>query len=426
MTTPPSSSTSYPLDALRALAVHAQGLDRHATDGSQPDTQVIFDAVKRVGWVQIDTLQMVQRSQYLAMWSRLGNYDVADFDRLVFDDGITSSDSGRQLFEYWMHAACIIPLTEYRYKMPAMQAHRNGAVGWRRKWAEQPENMKLTRNVLKFIEANGGQRSADFENTEKRRGPWWDWKPAKRALEHLYNSGELVIANRLKFQRVYDKPERVIPAWVDMRLPDHDEAGSHLLEISLKALGVCTPAQVGDYLHMKRTESKPLVEALVKGGIFVRMKGRSADGGTRDLLVHRDSMGPLQQAADGDLAPTLTTFLSPFDSMFWAKDRDMQLWGFRQILEAYKPEGLREWGYFCLPILHRGRLIGRFDPKLERGEKTLRLKRLYLEPGVKPEDELVAGVAEAMRDFLAFHDAETLVIEKSSPAVFGRKLMRAL
>lgn len=426
MTSSPLSTTPYSLDALRALSVYCQGLSARETGGSPPDSQAILDVVKRVGWVQIDTLQMVQRSQYLAMWSRLGSYDTADFDRLVFDEGAASQENGRQMFEYWMHAACIIPLTEYRYKLPAMKAHRDGLAGWRRNWAEQPENLKLTREVLRFIKKNGSRRSADFESNEKRQGPWWDWKPAKRALEHLYNSGELAIANRLKFQRVYDTPERVIPSWVDKSLPTHKEAGSHLLDISMRSLGVCSPAQVGDYFHMKRTASRPLIEALVKDGTFVEIRGQTVDGSVRGLVTHRDNVGLLQRAADGDLAPTHTTFLSPFDSLFWAKDRDMEFWGFRQILEAYKPEGIREWGYFCLPILHKGQLVGRFDPKLERKEKTLRLKNLYLEPGVKPDDDLVADVAEAMRDFLRFHNAETLVIEKSSPIAFGRKLMRAL
>ena len=430
MNSSPLLSTPYPLEALRALAIHSQGLGQRETCGrasnSRANSQAIFDVVKQVGWVQIDTLQMVQRSQYLTIWSRLGAYDVADFDRLIFDEGNASPENGRRMFEYWMHAACIIPLTEYRYKLPAMKDHRDGVVGWRRRWAEQPENMRMTRDVLRFIKKNGGQRSADFESTEKRRGPWWDWKPAKRALEHLYNSGELAISNRLKFQRVYDVSERVIPNWVDTTPPTREEAGSRLLDISLKALGVCSPAQVGDYLHMKRTESRPLVEALIKEGVFVELEGETVDGVVRGLVVHRDNIDLLRRAVDGDLAPTLTTFLSPFDSLFWARDRDMQFWGFRQILEAYKPEGTREWGYFCLPILHRGRLIGRFDPKLERKDKTLRLKKLYLEPGVKPGDGLVADVASAMRDFLDFHDARSLVVEKSTPAAFGPKLMKAL
>ena len=104
----------------------------------------------------------------------------------------------------------------------------------------------------------------------------------------------------------------------------------------------------------------------------------------------------------------------------------MQFWNFRQILEAYKPEAIREWGYFCLPILHQDRLVGRFDPKLERKTKTLRLKKLYLEPGVRPTNKLASSIAKTMRDFLAFHDATDLVIEHSQPADLGPKIMAAL
>ncbi|MCZ7544129.1 MAG: winged helix DNA-binding domain-containing protein [Anaerolineae bacterium] len=134
----------------------------------------------------------------------------------------------------------------------------------------------------------------------------------------------------------------------------------------------------------------------------------------------------MRRAADGALPPRHTTFLSPFDSLFWARDRDMQFWEFRQVLECYKPEAQRIWGYYCLPILHRDRLVGRFDPKLERDTGTLRLKTLYLEPGVAPDEPLVAEVAAAMRDFMAFHDATDLVIERSDPLAFGAKLRAAL
>ena len=116
-------------------------------------------------------------------------------------------------------------------------------------------------------------------------------------------------------------------------------------------------------------------------------------------MVHRANLPLLERAADGDIAPRRATFLSPFDSLFWAKGRDMQFWGFQQILEAYKPAPQRIWGYFCLPILHNDLLVGRFDPKLERRDATLRLKHLHLEPGIQPEDDMVADIAWAMRLF---------------------------
>jgi len=417
-------NTTYPLKAIRALALHTQNLDKPPR--TRPDAETIYSTIQKIGWVQIDTLQMVRRAQYVTLWSRLGSYDVADFDRLMFDDGNTSPDNGRRLFEFWMHAACIIPFTHYRHRMPLMRNYRNGKSGWRRDWGKLPENIELMNKVMAHIHSNGGARPADFEDRKKRRGTWWAWDSTKLALEHLYNQGDLTISNRIKFQRIYDIPERVLPHWVDTTEPAEEEAHCHLLDYSMKAIGVCTPAQVGDYFHMKRNESRPIIEQFIKDGTFVEIEAELSDGNSSALLVHRDNMPLLEKAADGALPSRHTTFLNPFDSLFWAKDRDMQVWNFRQILEAYKPEPIREWGYFCLPILHQGKLVGRFDPKLERKTRTLRLKKLYLEPGVRPTNKLASSVARTMRDFLAFHDATDLAIEHSQPADFGTKLMAAL
>ena len=143
-------------------------------------------------------------------------------------------------------------------------------------------------------------------------------------------------------------------------------------------------------------------------------------------MVHRDNLPLLQRAADGEISAGRTTFLAPFDSLFWARDRDRILWGFQHLLEFYKPAHERIYGYFCLPILHKERLVGRFDPKLERETGVLRVKALYLEPGLNPDDELVAGVAAAMRDFLTWHGAKQIEIEKSDPVAFSEKLAHAL
>ena len=429
MTSSSSSAAAYPLKAVRALVIHAQGLSAAYPRGSRrtgPDVEEVYSAVERVGWVQIDTLQVVNRSQYLTLWSRLGNYDAALFDALLFDGGSASPDNGRRLFEYWTHAACIIPLAEYRHLLPMMRRRAKGRGGWHRKWAAEPENQRLMKSVLKGIRANGAARPADFRTEKKAPGAWWNWDSAKIALEHLYDKGDLAISNRVNFQRIYDVRERVIPSWVDTTEPSEEEAFRRLLEISMKALGVCAPIQVGDYFHMKRGESRPLIESLISEGVFVRVNATLADRKTHELITHRDSLPTLEMAVDGALPARRTTFLSPFDSLFWAKDRDMAFWKFRQVLECYKPEPTRDWGYFCLPILHGDRLVGRFDPKIERKTGVLRLKSLYLEPGVKPGARLVSGVARAMRDFMRFHEGDDLTIEYSDPPEFGEKLLAAL
>ena len=420
-----STKSPYPLVAARALALHTQQLDAASPDDA-PDAEAIYDTIERVGWVQLDTLQMVRRSQYIALWSRLGPYDTADFDYLIFGNGSIKGGNDRRLFEYWMHAACIIPLSLYRFCIPAMRRHANPTGKRRREWLQDPANIAVLDEVMAYTRKNGLARSADFERTDGRRGTWWDWKPAKVALEHLYNTGELTIANRVNFQRIYGITETVLPEWVNTTPPSEEEAYLTLLDKSARALGVCAPMQIPDYFHMKRTPAKPLVQRMLDEGTLAQVNVELDDGTVAEQVVHRANLALLERAADGDIAPRHTTFLSPFDSLFWAKGRDMQFWGFQQILEAYKPAPQRIWGYFCLPILHNDRLVGRFDPKLERRDATLRLKHLHLEPGVEPEDDMVADIAWAMRSFMAFHDATDLVIERSKPRGLRRRLLRAM
>lgn len=410
-----------PLSAVRALALHAQYLTAPQNGSAPVTSDDIYALVEQLGCVQIDTLQMVHRSQYVAVWSRLGNYQPADFDRLTYEP------ENRRLFEYWQHAASLIPLKDYRYRLPLMRWYREGT-GNRNYglWRTDPNNAALVEAVRERVRQDGAVRAADFEHDGSPRGTWWDWKPAKQALEYLYNNGELMIAGRKNFQRIYDFPERVLPAWVDTSEPSQDEAHRYIVEKSVKALGICEPLQVAEYAYMKRGTARPIIQDFMDAGVFVPVQGQVADGSSASLVVHRDTLPLVEQAADGTLTAQRTTFLSPFDSLFWSKGRDVLFWNFRQSLEAYKPEGQREFGYFCLPILHQDRLIGRFDPKLERKTGTLRLKALHLEPGIEVDEAMVSDVAAALRDFMAFHKATTLVVEKSSPAAFGNKLMKAL
>ena len=354
----------------------------------------------------------------------MGSYETSHLDDLLSGDSDT--ENGRKLFEYWLHAACLIPLTDYRYSLPDVRKRREDAPGWRGSWIEQPGNRDLVDQVLSHIRENGPARSADFERQGPKRGAWWDWKPAKLALELLYNQGDLMVADRRNFQRMYDLKERVLPDWVDQDEPTQTEATRYILEKSLRSLGVCELAQVSDYAHIKRTVAKPILEDLLNDGTFVTVQTDLGDGITRSMVLHQDNLHEIERAADGEITPDHTTFLSPFDNLFWAKGRDEQFWGFRQILESYKPEKIRQWGYFCLPILHNDRLVGRFDPKLERKAGTLILRKLYIETDDIPMDSLAQSVAHAMRDFMMFHDATELVIEHSDPPEFGRMLLRAM
>ena len=394
----------------------AQGLHVPNAADTPPTPDSLARMVRQIGCVQIDTLQVVHRSQYLVLWSRLGAYDPLDFDHL-------QSGPGRQLFEGWQHAACIIPLEEYRYQVPHQRDLREHPTSWYNRWLTEQGNPDVIEFVRQRIRQEGALRVSDFERGDHPAGAWWNWRPAKVALEYLYAFGELMIDGRVKFQRVYDLAERILPSWVDTREPTVQDRDRYWVERGAKALGVCLPRHAGDYTWMKVTRSKPIVEALLREKVLLPITGKQVDGSTVDLLIHRDNLPMLEKASDGALKAERTTFLSPFDSLLWAHRRDELLWGFHQALECYLPAPRRVYGYFSLPILHKDRLVGRFDPKLDRKTGTLILKALFLEPGVKPGQELVDSVAVALRDFMKFHRAGQVIIERSEPGIFGKKFL---
>ncbi len=413
-----ASDMIYPLSALRAMVLHVQRLTPPYEASPAPGPDTIVDLVKALGYVQIDTLHVVNRAHDVTLWARLGAYDLNVFRELIY------APRRRQLYEGWGHAASIIPLEHYRYHRWRTERQFSFNPGYH-DWVSQDGNRELVMQTLERIRATGGMRVGDFEHQGPQRGAWYDWKPSKIALEALFAWGDVMVANRVNFQRVYDVTQRVLPEWVDTTPVTPDEGRRFCLEQAAKALGVFEPRHLTLYAYMRATPARSLITALIKEGALVAIQGESMKG-VQTWMVHRDNLPLLQRAAGGDIRAERTTFLSPFDSLFWASDRDALLWGFQQVLECYKPAQERVYGYFCFPILHQDRLVGRFDPKLDRKARLLYLNALYLEPGIELDDELLAGVVAAMRDFMAWHGAMGLKIEKSEPAVFGAKLQSVL
>jgi len=416
----------YPLAAVRALALETQRLTapnpmpQAGQAVGTPSRDSIYDTINLLGAVQIDTLHVVARSHYLVIWSRHGTYNQGFFDHLAYHP------EERQLFEGWQHAACYVPLCEYRYQMPLQRSLREGPSDWYTRWLDEKQHAETVALVRERIRSEGALRVSDFERGDHRGGTWWNWRPAKVALEYLYAFGDLMIADRVKFQRVYDLTERVLPEWVDTTEPTRLERNRFWIERGAKALGASLGRNPLDYTWMKLGQGRPVLAELIREGVLVEVEAKLADGETHTLIIHPDNVTLLQKAADGGIKPRRTTFLSPFDNLFWAQGRDEAFWGFRQRLEAYTPAPKRIYGYFSLAILHHDRLVGRFDPKLERSEGLMRLKALHLEPGVAPDEDLVAGVAGAMREFMSFHGAQELAIDSSNPPEFGEKLLSTL
>jgi uncharacterized protein YcaQ len=387
----------------------AQGL--HRLPSSLATKQDVLGAIRRMGALQIDTIHVAARSPYLVLWSRLGDYEPRWLDELLAEGAI---------FEYWSHAACFLPIEDYALYRRRML---DGDGGWNRShaWiAEHPRDVEL---VLARIRERGPVRSSDFERTDGQASGWWNWKPEKLALEHLHTAGALMIARRYNFQRLYDLRERVLPGWDDTATPTRDEVRRALALEAVRAMGVAMAAWVPDYFRTPKVGTAHLLEALAGDGALVRAEV----AGWRDAAyVHRDNLELAGSAASGAIRPTLTTLLSPFDPLVWDRARARMVFDFDYTIECYTPAPKRRYGYFTLPILHRGALVGRLDPKAHRADGIFEVKVLHLEPDVRVTDGLIAGIAGALRRCAAWHKTPEVVVRRSDPPGLAAPLGAAL
>lgn len=384
----------------RVLA--AQGLAR-APRGRAKKSHVLA-AIRRMGLLQIDSINVVARSPYLVLWSRLGDYRPEWLDELHVEGA---------LFEYWAHAMCFLPIEDfplYRRKM------LDGARGWNDVPEWLREHQPLVQRLMDRIRQEGGLRASDFETDQKRAGPWWNWRDEKLALECLFLQGELMIPRRQAFQRVYDLRERVLPDWDDgpnaANVPAPEEVRRTQTLRAVQALGVARPGWVAEYFKLPKTGMAARLEALAEAGRLRRVAIEGLPG-----PAYMDAAaGRVTQA-------TLTTVLSPFDPLVSDRQRLKELFGFDYKIEVYTPAHKRTFGYFTLPILHRGALVGRLDPKAHRATGQFEIKALALEPGVAPTDELVAGLGAALRNLAAWHGTPELVIGRTKPRELGKRLL---
>lgn len=394
------------IEAARHLQLAAQGLAAPPRKRATKDG--VLATIRRMGALQIDTIHIVARSPYLVLWSRVGRYDPAWLDQLLAE--------GR-LFEYWAHAACFLPIEEYPLFRWGMLHDRQHSREW------MGEHAEVAQRVLATVHERGEVRSADFERTDGRGGTWWDWKPEKRALEVLFNLGELMIARRERFQRVYAPRDRILPEWDDAAMASPEESRRALVERTVRALGITTARWVPDYFRLRVAGVSAILESLVADGVLLPAR---IDGLKDRVYVHVEHVEAAEAAAHGRLRSSVTTLLSPFDPIVWHRERAEQLFGFAYKIETYTPADQRRYGYFTLPILHRGRLVGRLDPKAHRKEGVLEVRRLHLEPGVKPGTRLAGAVRKTLDDFALWQGLSEVVVRESDPPVFRELVMSGL
>jgi uncharacterized protein YcaQ len=398
----------------RLLHLAAQGLlARPRRRVRKPD---VLDAITRMRMLQIDTINIVARSAYFVLFSRLGAYKPQWLDEAL---------AAGAIFECWAHEACFAPSSDYalhRRHMIERQGH------WAMKHAQRMrrEQTAAMDRLLAHIRETGAVKTSDFESKEgASTGGWWGWKDEKRWLEALFALGELMIARRDKFQRVYDLTERVVAkmgaSGVDAL--SHDAMQREFVLGAVRALGVSQARWINDYFRSGTRLKDAALDAYVERGELLRVH---VDEWKNVGYVHPDHREELLAAGRGRLRASHTTLLSPFDPVIWDRERVATMFGFDYRIEVYVPEPKRIWGYYVLPILHRGRLVGRVDAKAHRADGRFEVKALYLEEGVVADEPLIEALATAIRQCADWHATPDVAITRSAPRSLKKPLEQAL
>jgi uncharacterized protein len=367
------SVTSVSLAEIRYRVVAAQGYATRARTGTSAE---VLQTIQRLGCVQLDSISTVERSHRIALGARIGAYPESAVAKLM--------RAGR-IFEYWAHEACLVPIEDFRMHRWRMERFAE-THPWRGNVFErEPE---LTQQVLQEIAERGPLASRDFDG--KGSGGMWNWKPAKVVLEALHSAGRIVIAGRDGFQRLYDLPERVLPPEaLNGTTPSKDEFVRWATLRGVRARGALTEAAVAEMWRLRGGAAgvKSHADALIEAGQIERLD--VADGKAPVLVPAEEPAGRVPPAV----------LLSPFDNLLWDRSYLERIFGFRHVIEVYKREHERVYGYYVLPLLRKDRIVGRADLKHDRAERTLRVKGFHPEPGVRGslDDSLDAALARLAR-----------------------------
>jgi uncharacterized protein YcaQ len=362
-------------ESARRIALAAQGFGAPRPE-RPPDARRLMWLVRRLGLLQLDSVNVLVRAHYLPAFSRVGPYDRELLDRLAGHG--PGARAERRLAEYWGHEASLVPfqtLALLRWRMAAVDEFAWGGI--RRIARERPE---LVREVRRLVAESGPIRAAQIPSSraQRRPGVMWDWHEGKQALEYLFYTGEITAAARVNFERRYDLTERVVPAEVlRSPTPARPDAQRELVRIAARALGIATEPDLGDYFRLPRADSRARIAELLSAG---ELLPASVEGWSAPALLWPRARRPRSISA--------RALLSPFDPLIWFRPRTERLFGFRYRIEIYTPRSRRVYGYYVLPFLLGDRLVARVDLKADRSQRILRVQAAHPEPGV--EHQLVA------------------------------------
>ena len=378
---------------LQQLTLECQGLDKITPFGE--GKAAVLSAIEHLGYIQIDTLSVVERAHHHTLWTRLPDYKSEYLEDLVKE---------RKVFEYWFHAASYLPMKDFRFALPRMSYLKN---------REPAYYSKVTPEVVNYvydkIRLDGPLKARDFKSSSTKSGSWWNWKPSKMALEKLFMQGDIMVSGRDGMEKIYDLTERVLPSNVDTTMPSPLEFAEYLVETYLRAYGFTTIKQI---THLKTGgEIKINVKQVLQKKIEENLVKQIDIAGFPTMYCLCSSI----ERMDEIKSPVLK-LLSPFDNAIIHRERIDQLFDFHFRLECYIPKEKREFGYFCLPILFNNEFIGRVDCKAHRKEEELELIHLHLQ-NTKIEMTLwIEMFVESIWNFAYFNGCKSVKITKVSPS----------
>lgn len=385
------------LDTVRRLWFHRQGL---ASPRAKQLTKKAFVAhLERTGGLQLDGVNAVDRAHYLTLWSRFGSFDRRKPDRWTYRE--------RAGFEYWGHEACILPWSRLPFSLRAMRNFRPDQSWWK---VHMPSRASI-RRVLKRLREEGPLESGDFERTDEAKGDWAVPKEDKRALHLLWWRGDAAVTTRRHFRRVYALAPQV---YDDTRPATTAGYEDGWLLTGLAGNGVATEKHLDNYFtapRLKAPDRKKVIARNLKKKRVVEVEVKGARG---TWLARPEDL----EGAEALPAPTGTTLLCPFDSFLWRRERAEELLDFHYRIEIYTPAAKRKYGYYVLPILHEGRLVGRLDPKLHRDRGELEIKSIHLEKGFRRTKAFDAAFAAVLRDFATFLAADEVTAPRGWRKLF--------
>lgn len=364
---------------LRRLSLLNQGLCKHPHFG-QGLTGTI-NAIEHLGYVQIDTLSVVERAHHHVLWSRVPGYNPTHLNQLV---------SEKRIFESWFHAASYLPMRDYRYVLPNMMSVRNGENRY-----YNNIDQHLMNEILARVKAEGSIRMRDLVNDNKGKSSWWSSGPGKRALERLFMQGDLMVTSRRGMEKIYDLTERCLPDDIDLSMPSLSEYARYLFDTTLRAHGVFTLKQL---LHLKT--GKLIRDAMLKvlnegidAGIVTLIERENAPN-----LYTNTSMLEQESSFEGVLK-----VLSPFDNVLIHRERLKNLFEFDYRIECYVPASKREFGYFCLPILYKDKFVGRVDCKAHRIARRFEVLSLHIEDDSLVQERFSLALKKELQTFAEFN-----------------------